>query len=264
MAFRRSPVRSRSGPPSFAHECRRRMPRPSVAKRRGGGPVLSLNEFGSASHARFTRRLPRRSVPKRRAGGPGPAGRASGSASHAKAAAPGGRPCPAFSERARPRQATRRMPRRSVPKRRGRAGRLRLRNELRLASQPVGSRPAVPPPNEGVGSASQPSFFRLRGCRILTLFPVEWERLSPWTSILPVRIRPGSALPLPSDRDGCVQPIRLTSSRMLEPSGASTRTPANVGRRLVHDSAGRCPHIARYNPWQPHVVIEFPDDARAA
>ena len=27
-----------SGPPSFAHECRRRMPRRSVAKRRGGGP----------------------------------------------------------------------------------------------------------------------------------------------------------------------------------------------------------------------------------
>jgi putative endonuclease len=57
MAFRRSPVRSRSGPPSFAHECRRRMPRRSVAtcraiapkarrrERRGGGPVLSLNEL---------------------------------------------------------------------------------------------------------------------------------------------------------------------------------------------------------------------------
>jgi hypothetical protein len=45
MAFMRSPVRSRSGPPSFAHECRRRMPRRSVAERREGGPVLSTNEL---------------------------------------------------------------------------------------------------------------------------------------------------------------------------------------------------------------------------
>ena len=45
MAFRRSPVRSRSGPPSFAHECRRRMPRRSVAERRAGGPVPPLNEL---------------------------------------------------------------------------------------------------------------------------------------------------------------------------------------------------------------------------
>ena len=30
MALMRSPVRSRSGPPSFAHECRRRMPRRSL------------------------------------------------------------------------------------------------------------------------------------------------------------------------------------------------------------------------------------------
>ena len=35
----------KSGPPSFAHECRRRMPRRSVAKRRGGGPVSPLNEL---------------------------------------------------------------------------------------------------------------------------------------------------------------------------------------------------------------------------
>ena len=34
-----------SGPPSFAHECRRRMPRRSVATRRGGGPVRLLNEL---------------------------------------------------------------------------------------------------------------------------------------------------------------------------------------------------------------------------
>ena len=46
MAFMRSPVRSRSGPPSFAHDCGRRMP--TVAShyflatfsRRGGGLPL--------------------------------------------------------------------------------------------------------------------------------------------------------------------------------------------------------------------------------
>ena len=39
----------KSGPPTFAHKCRRRMPRQSVAERRGGGPVLCLNELGSAA-----------------------------------------------------------------------------------------------------------------------------------------------------------------------------------------------------------------------
>lgn len=48
------------------------------------------------------------------------------------------------------------------------------------------------------------------------------------------------------------------------------RTPRfNVGLTSdVHDrvedhNAGRCPHTARYRPWQPHVVIEFPDEQRA-
>jgi hypothetical protein len=49
MAFTRSPVRSRSGPPSFAHDCRRRMPRRSVAVRHGGGAVAS--ERASARQA---------------------------------------------------------------------------------------------------------------------------------------------------------------------------------------------------------------------
>ena len=58
MAFRRSPVRSWSGPPSFAHECRRRMPRRSVAERREGGPLLA-SERASARQA--MRRMSRRS-----------------------------------------------------------------------------------------------------------------------------------------------------------------------------------------------------------
>jgi hypothetical protein len=46
MAFRRSPVRSRSGPPSFAHECRRRMPRRSVAERREAAPTPRRGDAG--------------------------------------------------------------------------------------------------------------------------------------------------------------------------------------------------------------------------
>jgi len=38
---------------------------------------------------------------------------------------------------------------------------------------------------------------------------------------------------------------------------------ADVNRRLVHHNAGRCPHTSRYKPWLLHVVIAFPDEARA-
>ncbi|SRR5258708_2696369 len=41
MAFRRSPVRSRSGPPTFAHECRRRLPAGARSAKTG----LSANAF---------------------------------------------------------------------------------------------------------------------------------------------------------------------------------------------------------------------------
>ncbi len=33
--------------------------------------------------------------------------------------------------------------------------------------------------------------------------------------------------------------------------------------RLAHHNAGRCPHTARYRPWQLHVAIELPDERRA-
>ena len=33
--------------------------------------------------------------------------------------------------------------------------------------------------------------------------------------------------------------------------------------RLDDHNAGRCPHTARYRPWQLHVLIEFQDEARA-
>ena len=33
--------------------------------------------------------------------------------------------------------------------------------------------------------------------------------------------------------------------------------------RLDDHNAGRCPHTVPYRPWQLHVVIEFPDEARA-
>ena len=38
---------------------------------------------------------------------------------------------------------------------------------------------------------------------------------------------------------------------------------SDVPARLADHSAGRCPHTARYRPWQLHVVIELPDEQRA-
>jgi hypothetical protein len=72
MAFTMSPVQSRSGPPSSAHKCRRRMPRRSVATcraiapkarrrmRREGGPRRLRNELRLGkprSHHKCWRRM---------------------------------------------------------------------------------------------------------------------------------------------------------------------------------------------------------------
>jgi putative endonuclease len=38
---------------------------------------------------------------------------------------------------------------------------------------------------------------------------------------------------------------------------------ADVPGRLDDHNAGRCPHTAKYRPWQRHVVFEFPDERRA-
>jgi putative endonuclease len=38
---------------------------------------------------------------------------------------------------------------------------------------------------------------------------------------------------------------------------------SDVPARLTDHNAGRCPHTARYRPWQLHVVIELPDEQRA-
>jgi putative endonuclease len=37
----------------------------------------------------------------------------------------------------------------------------------------------------------------------------------------------------------------------------------DVRSRLADHNAGRCPHTARYRPWQIHVTIELPDQRRA-
>ncbi len=38
---------------------------------------------------------------------------------------------------------------------------------------------------------------------------------------------------------------------------------SDVSARVDDHNAGRCPHTARYRPWQLHVVIEFTDEPRA-
>ena len=37
----------------------------------------------------------------------------------------------------------------------------------------------------------------------------------------------------------------------------------HVPARVADHNAGRCPHTARYRPWQLHVTIELPDEQRA-
>ena len=37
----------------------------------------------------------------------------------------------------------------------------------------------------------------------------------------------------------------------------------DVASRLADHNAGRCPHTARYRPWQLHVTIELPDERHA-
>jgi putative endonuclease len=38
---------------------------------------------------------------------------------------------------------------------------------------------------------------------------------------------------------------------------------SDVHARLAAHNAGRCPHTARYRPWQLHVIVEFLDEQRA-
>ena len=38
---------------------------------------------------------------------------------------------------------------------------------------------------------------------------------------------------------------------------------SDVGAGLADHNAGRCPHTARYRPWQLHVTIGLPDEQRA-
>ena len=38
---------------------------------------------------------------------------------------------------------------------------------------------------------------------------------------------------------------------------------SDVRARLADHNAGRCPHTARYRPWQLHVTIQLPDEQRA-
>ena len=38
---------------------------------------------------------------------------------------------------------------------------------------------------------------------------------------------------------------------------------ADVPARLSDHNAGRCPHTARYRPWQLNATIELPDEERA-
>ena len=62
-------------------------------------------------------------------------------------------------------------------------------------------------------------------------------------------------------------PFRRASARQaserLTGEGCHVGRTSDTRSRLAHHNAGRCPHTARYRPWQLHVAIELPDERRA-
>jgi putative endonuclease len=42
-----------------------------------------------------------------------------------------------------------------------------------------------------------------------------------------------------------------------------TGVTSDVPNRLADHNAGRCPHTARFKPWEIDVVVEFGDESRA-
>jgi predicted GIY-YIG superfamily endonuclease len=57
--------------------------------------------------------------------------------------------------------------------------------------------------------------------------------------------------------------VYVLKNRESKPRFYVGRTSDLVGRLVTHN-AGGCPHTAKHRPWQIHVVIEFPDEPRAA
>ena len=50
---------------------------------------------------------------------------------------------------------------------------------------------------------------------------------------------------------------------LSEPKRPYIGLTSDVHARLADHNAGRCPHTARYRPWQLHLTIELPDEPRA-
>ncbi len=50
---------------------------------------------------------------------------------------------------------------------------------------------------------------------------------------------------------------------VTDPSRPYVGLTHDLPSRLADHNAGRCPHTARYRPWQLHVVIEFSDEQTA-
>jgi putative endonuclease len=71
-----------------------------------------------------------------------------------------------------------------------------------------------------------------------------------------IRIAFGPAMP---DHKRFVYVLKSADSKPHFYAGLTS----NVRSRLADHNAGRCPHTARYRPWQLHVVIEFADEPRA-
>ncbi len=72
------------------------------------------------------------------------------------------------------------------------------------------------------------------------------------------------AVDLPASRIVTAKRFVYVLRSSIETSHFYVGLTSDVDGRLAEHNAGRCPHTARHRPWQLHVVIQFPDEARAS
>jgi predicted GIY-YIG superfamily endonuclease len=61
------------------------------------------------------------------------------------------------------------------------------------------------------------------------------------------------------------KPERIVSvlRRTSDTTRYYTDITSDINRRLAAHNAGRCPHTARYRPWQIDLFVQFAEEARA-
>src|SRR6187549_1831835 len=77
----------------------------------------------------------------------------------------------------------------------------------------------------------------------------------------PRKLRRATVLPRRSSMTKCF--VYVLKNKENRPRYYTGITP-DVTRRTVEHNAGNCVHTAKYRPWYVDLVIEFPDERRAA